>query len=214
MVMRFTLTPDLIALVFAEKPHVKRAYDKNVPHNMSEKEFWTRYLQHETAKEVSASMGRVGPVGSFVGRQGGWVYSGQHESAWEVGPVVWQQVAREACLYMHSGSPILHLLILLHHLQSKEGQEGTCGRVTPWPMHAGWAMHGLIAPMPLHALLHPFAQARRKKLLGSAAPTEGGTGGAGHGGSSLLDGPPPEHSALFEDGADAEGRRLRRKVGS
>lgn len=52
MAMRFTLTPDLIALVFAEKPHVKRAYDKNVPVNLSEKEFWTRYLKHEMAKEV------------------------------------------------------------------------------------------------------------------------------------------------------------------
>eukprot|EP00200_Dunaliella_tertiolecta_P012075 CAMPEP_0202388604 /NCGR_PEP_ID=MMETSP1127-20130417/78499_1 /ASSEMBLY_ACC=CAM_ASM_000462 /TAXON_ID=3047 /ORGANISM="Dunaliella tertiolecta, Strain CCMP1320" /LENGTH=719 /DNA_ID=CAMNT_0048990077 /DNA_START=104 /DNA_END=2262 /DNA_ORIENTATION=+ len=49
--MRFTLTPDLIAMVFAEKPHVRRAYDKNVPTNMSEKEFWTRYLKNEMAKE-------------------------------------------------------------------------------------------------------------------------------------------------------------------
>ncbi|GFH20553.1 BSD domain-containing protein, partial [Haematococcus lacustris] len=49
--MRFTLTPDLIALVFAEKPHVKRAYERSVPHNMSEKEFWTRYLRHEMSKE-------------------------------------------------------------------------------------------------------------------------------------------------------------------
>lgn len=59
--MRFTLTPDLIAMVFAEKPHVKRSFDKNVPANMSEKEFWTRYLKHELAKEVRrARVGRVG----------------------------------------------------------------------------------------------------------------------------------------------------------
>eukprot|EP00983_Pelagomonas_calceolata_P114586 1160110-Pelagomonas_calceolata.AAC.5 len=55
--MRFTLTPDLIAMVFAEKPHVRRAYDKNVPTNMSEKEFWTRYLKNEMAKEVKRGVG-------------------------------------------------------------------------------------------------------------------------------------------------------------
>jgi hypothetical protein len=51
--MRFTLTPEVIAQVFAEKPHVKRAYQRSVPHQMSEKEFWVRYLKHELSKEVS-----------------------------------------------------------------------------------------------------------------------------------------------------------------
>lgn len=50
--VKYTLTPDLIAMVFAEKPHVRRAFDKNVPTHMSEKEFWTRYLKNEMSKEV------------------------------------------------------------------------------------------------------------------------------------------------------------------
>jgi hypothetical protein len=52
--MRFTLTPDLIAMVFAEKPHVAAAFARNVPTHMSDKEFWTRYIRHELAKEVRA----------------------------------------------------------------------------------------------------------------------------------------------------------------
>jgi hypothetical protein len=63
--MRFTLTPEVIAMVFAEKPHVKRAYMKSVPHQMSEKEFWVRYLKHELSKEVRAR-GRGGEAGSHT----------------------------------------------------------------------------------------------------------------------------------------------------
>jgi hypothetical protein len=50
--VRYTLTPDTIAMVFAEKPHVRRAFEKNVPTHMSEKEFWTRYLKNEMSKEA------------------------------------------------------------------------------------------------------------------------------------------------------------------
>ncbi len=61
--MRFTLTPEVIQLLFAEKPHVRRAFERSVPAHMSEKEFWTRYLKHELAKEVR---------GVWGGWVGGW----------------------------------------------------------------------------------------------------------------------------------------------
>ncbi|GAX76207.1 hypothetical protein CEUSTIGMA_g3651.t1 [Chlamydomonas eustigma] len=50
--VQFHLTPELIKQIFAERPHVKRAYVKNVPHNMSEKVFWTKYAQYQLSNEV------------------------------------------------------------------------------------------------------------------------------------------------------------------
>eukprot|EP00798_Chlamydomonas_sp_ICE-L_P005256 gene5256-18488_t len=47
-----TVTPQMIIQIFAERPHVKRAFSKNVPSNMSEQEFWNRFVKHEVAKEV------------------------------------------------------------------------------------------------------------------------------------------------------------------
>ncbi|KXZ46119.1 hypothetical protein GPECTOR_47g397 [Gonium pectorale] len=37
--------------IFAAKPSVLRAYRQNVPHRMSEEDFWRRYVRHEMHKE-------------------------------------------------------------------------------------------------------------------------------------------------------------------
>lgn len=39
--------------VFAEKPHVHRAFVENVPQAMSETEFWTRFAKHEIRVQVN-----------------------------------------------------------------------------------------------------------------------------------------------------------------
>eukprot|EP00955_Chlamydomonas_euryale_P118262 366528-Chlamydomonas_euryale.AAC.6 len=42
------------AQIFAERPHVQRAFASKVPSDMSEKEFWTKFVKHELRKEVGA----------------------------------------------------------------------------------------------------------------------------------------------------------------
>ncbi|XP_071717427.1 general transcription and DNA repair factor IIH subunit TFB1-1-like [Rutidosis leptorrhynchoides] len=39
----FSLTPEMIHQIFAEKPAVRQAYLSFVPRKMKEKEFWTKY---------------------------------------------------------------------------------------------------------------------------------------------------------------------------
>lgn len=51
--MTMTITPQFIQQVFAEKPHVHRAFVENVPQKMDEKEFWTRFAKHEIQMQVS-----------------------------------------------------------------------------------------------------------------------------------------------------------------
>ena len=50
--VRFRLTPQLIHQTFAEKPAVRRAFTANVPHNMDEKAFWTKYLRLQLKEQV------------------------------------------------------------------------------------------------------------------------------------------------------------------
>ena len=50
--VRFRLTPQLIHQTFAEKPAVRRAYTANVPHNMDEKAFWTKYLRLQLKEQA------------------------------------------------------------------------------------------------------------------------------------------------------------------
>ena len=50
--VRFRLTPQLIHQTFAEKPAVRRAFTANVPHNMDEKAFWTKYLRQQLKEQV------------------------------------------------------------------------------------------------------------------------------------------------------------------
>ena len=59
--MTMTITPQFIQQVFAEKPHVHRAFVENVPQKMDEKEFWTRFAKHEIQMQVR----KIIPTQSF-----------------------------------------------------------------------------------------------------------------------------------------------------
>ncbi|KAM4617266.1 general transcription factor IIH subunit 1 isoform 1-T2 [Discoglossus pictus] len=43
--LRYNLTSDIIESIFRTYPAVKLKYEENVPHNMTEREFWTRFFQ-------------------------------------------------------------------------------------------------------------------------------------------------------------------------
>ncbi|CAL8468426.1 g7966 [Coccomyxa elongata] len=47
-----SLTPEIVQQLFAEKPHLHRAYTAMVPEKLSEKEFWERYFNYEVARKA------------------------------------------------------------------------------------------------------------------------------------------------------------------
>ena len=55
MQVTMAITPQFVQQVFAEKPHVHRAYIENVPHAMDAEMFWTRFAKHEIALQVICS---------------------------------------------------------------------------------------------------------------------------------------------------------------
>ena len=51
----FKLNAEGIQQIFAEQPHVHKAYLDNVPHNLTEAAFWDRYFKNEFRMRVSYS---------------------------------------------------------------------------------------------------------------------------------------------------------------
>ena len=51
--VRYQVTPEGIQQIFAEKPHVHRAFLANVPAAMDENTFWTRFFKNELNRQVS-----------------------------------------------------------------------------------------------------------------------------------------------------------------
>lgn len=51
--VRYQVTPEGVQQIFAEKPHVHRAFLANVPASMDENAFWTRFFKNELNRQVS-----------------------------------------------------------------------------------------------------------------------------------------------------------------
>lgn len=54
--VRYQVTPEGVQQIFAEKPHVHRAFMANVPAVMDENAFWTRFFKNELNRQVSATV--------------------------------------------------------------------------------------------------------------------------------------------------------------
>lgn len=50
--VHYQLTPGDVQQIFAEKPHVQRAFAANVPAVMGEKAFWQRFFKNEYSRQV------------------------------------------------------------------------------------------------------------------------------------------------------------------
>ena len=67
--VRYQVTPEGVQQIFAEKPHVHRAFLANVPASMDENTFWTRFFKNELNRQVSCSyhgMPLAHRIASFV----------------------------------------------------------------------------------------------------------------------------------------------------
>ena len=53
MQVTLKLTPDVMQQIFQEKPHMKRAHNKLVPHTLSEKDFWEKFFNFEVTRKVA-----------------------------------------------------------------------------------------------------------------------------------------------------------------
>ncbi|CAK0781641.1 hypothetical protein CVIRNUC_005433 [Coccomyxa viridis] len=54
------LTPDVMQQIFQEKPHMKRAHNKLVPHTLSEKDFWGKFFNYEVARKAQGRSKKAG----------------------------------------------------------------------------------------------------------------------------------------------------------
>ena len=59
--VRYQVTPEGVQQIFAEKPHVHRAFLANVPASMDENAFWTRFFKNELNRQVSCNYPSVLP---------------------------------------------------------------------------------------------------------------------------------------------------------
>lgn len=58
--VKVKLTAVMVHQIFAEKPHVKRAFQANVPTRiMTHNQFWAKYLRHQLLQQVHSSHCRV-----------------------------------------------------------------------------------------------------------------------------------------------------------
>eukprot|EP00873_Tetraselmis_striata_P022489 jgi/Tetstr1/442753/TSEL_030841.t2 len=48
----FRITPEMVPQIFSEKPEVHRCYLANVPHTLTEQEFWGKYARYEWARRI------------------------------------------------------------------------------------------------------------------------------------------------------------------
>ena len=60
--MTFKLNAEGIQQIFAEQPHVHKAFLDNVPHNLTEAAFWDRYFKNEFRMRVSHNAAHTKPV--------------------------------------------------------------------------------------------------------------------------------------------------------
>ncbi|KAL3150267.1 hypothetical protein ABBQ32_000119 [Trebouxia sp. C0010 RCD-2024] len=58
--VRYQVTPEGVQQIFAEKPHVHRAFLANVPARMDENAFWTRFFKNELNRQSLRSKAEAG----------------------------------------------------------------------------------------------------------------------------------------------------------
>lgn len=71
--VRYQVTPEGVQQIFAEKPHVHRAFLANVPAAMDENAFWTRFFKNELNRQVGSRSPKV-----LMALYGSWMCGYEH----------------------------------------------------------------------------------------------------------------------------------------